>query len=64
MSEKHIMPSHLAKLEQEVREQKVIIAHLRNRTGALNDRIAHLIKLGLETSQPQHRELWEQEEEL
>jgi len=64
MSDKHPMPSHLAKLEQEVRELRVLNQHLRNRTGELNDRIQHLIKLGLETSQLKHREMWEEEEEL
>ena len=64
MNEKHTMPSHLAKLEEEVRELKVLNEHLRNRIGEKNDRIAHLIRLGLETSEPKHRELWEQEEEM
>ena len=66
MSDKHTMPSYLVKLEQEVQEQKVVIEHLRNHNGRLNDRIKHLIKLGLETSQygaTKYRELWEQEEE-
>jgi len=47
-----------------VRELRVLNQHLRNRTGELNDRIQHLIKLGLETSQLKHREMWEEEEEL
>ena len=67
MSEKHTMPSHLVRLEQEVRELKVLNEHLRNRIGQLNDRIKHLIRLGLETSQygqTKYREMWEQEEEL
>jgi len=67
MSDKHTMPSHLAKLEQEVRELRIINEHLRNRIGTLNDRIRHLIRLGLETSQygaTKYRELWKQEEEL
>ena len=64
MSEKHTMPSHLAMLEQEVRELRVLNEYFRNKIGIRNDRIQHLIKLGLETSEPKHRELWEQEEEL
>jgi len=67
MSEKHTMPSHLAMLEQEVRELQILNEYLRNRIGQLNDRIRHLIRLGLETSQygaTKYRELWEQEEEL
>ena len=67
VGQKHTMPSHLVKLEQEVQELRVINEHLRNRTGELNDRIKHLIRLGLETSQygaTKYREMWEQEEEL
>lgn len=67
MSEKHTMPSYLVQLEQEVQELRVLNEHLRDKTGKLNDRIKHLIKLGLETSQygaTKHREMWEQEEEL
>ena len=67
MSEKHTMPSHLAMLEQEVRELQILNEYLRNRIGQLNDRIRHLIRLGLETSQygaTKYREMWEQEEEL
>jgi len=71
MNQKHTMPSHLAKLEQEVRDLKHIIQTLRwdldasrelNRQKA--DRINRLIKLALMTCEPKHRELWEQEEEL
>jgi len=67
MSDKHTMPSHLVGLEAEVQQLRVLNEHLRNRNGQLNDRIKHLIRLGLETSQyglTKHRELWEQEEEL
>ena len=58
---------NLHRLEQEMQELRVLNEHLRNRTGQLNDRIRHLIRLGLETSQygaTKYRELWEQEEEL
>ena len=67
MNEKHTMPSRLAKLEQEVQELKVVNEYLRNTIGKRNERIRHLIKLGLETSQyglTKYREQWEQEEEL
>ena len=71
MSEKHTMPADLAKLEQEVRDLTHIIQALKwdleasRDLGRLkNDRITRLIKLGLETCEPKHRELWEQEEEL
>jgi len=64
MNEKHTMPSHLAKLEQEVRELRVVNEYLRNRIGEKNDRIRRLTRLGLVTCEPKHRELWEQEEEL
>jgi len=64
MSEKHTMPSPLANLEQEVRELRVLNEYFRNKIGIRNDRIQHLIKLGLETCESKHRELWEQEEEL
>lgn len=67
MNDKHTMPSHLTKLEQEVQELKVLNEYLRQKNGKLNDRIQSLIKLGLETSQyglTKYREQWEQEEEL
>lgn len=67
MSDKHTMPSRLAKLEQEVQELKVVNEYLRQKNGKLNERIRHLIKLGLETAKyglQNHREQWEQEEEL
>ena len=71
MNEKHTMPSPLAKLEQEIQGLKRIIETLRwdlEASRMLNsqkaDRIQHLIKLGLETCEPKHREMWEEEEEL
>jgi len=67
MSDKHTMPSYLCKLEQEVQELRVLNEYLRQKNGKLNDRIRHLIKLGLETAEyglQNHREQWEQEEEL
>lgn len=67
MNEKHTMPSRLAKLEQEVQELRVVNEYLRNTIGKRDERIRHLIKLGMETSQyglTKYREQWEQEEEL
>lgn len=67
MSEKHTMPSYLCKLEQEVQELKVVNEYLRNTISKRDERIRHLIRLGLETAEyglQNHREQWEQEEEL
>ena len=74
MNEKLTMPNPLAKLEQEIQGLKRIIETLRwdlEASRMLNsqkaDRIQHLIKLGLETSQygaTKYREMWEEEEEL
>lgn len=62
MSEKNI-----SKLEQEVMELKACNEYLRQKIGKRDERIRHLIRLGLETSQyglTIYREQWEQEEEL
>jgi len=69
MSDKNI-----SKLEQEVQELKRQIQTLtwdleasRNNCSRKNERIRHLIRLGLETSEyglTKYREQWEQEEEL
>lgn len=67
MSDKHTTPSCLVKLEQEVQELKVLNEYLRQKNGKLNERIRHLINLGLETSQyglTKYREQWLEEEEL
>lgn len=67
MSDKHTMHSQLAKLEQEVQELKVVNEYLRNTIGKRNERIRRLIKLGLETAEyglQNHREQWQEEEEL
>ena len=70
MTEKHTMPSHLVRLEQEVKDLNRTIQTLRWQVDATrklnrqkNERIEHLLKLGLETCEPKHKELWEQEEE-
>ena len=64
MNEKHTMPSHLAKLEQEVQELRVVNEWLRNTIGKRDDRIQSLIKLGLETTRPDGLAEWHEEEEL
>lgn len=67
MNDKHTMQEQITKLEQEVQELKVLNEYLRQKNGKLNERIRHLINLGLETSQyglTKYREQWEQEEEL
>lgn len=67
MSDKHTMPSYLAKLEQEVMELKAVNEYLRQKLGKRDERIRHLIRLGLETAEyglQNHREQWQEEEEL
>ena len=64
VSEKHTMPYYLAKLEQEVQELKVLNEYLRDKIGKRNERIQHLIRLGLETTRPDGLERWQEEEEL
>lgn len=63
MSEKHTMPSHLYKLEQEVMELKAVNEYLRQKLGKRDDRIRHLIRLGLTTTRPEHIDQWREEEE-
>jgi len=64
VGQKHTMPSHLVKLEQEVQELRVLNEYLRQKNGKLNERIQSLIKLGLETTRPDGLEQWQEEEEL
>ena len=64
MSEKHTMPSNLCKLEQEVRELKAVNEYLRQKLGQRDDRIRHLIRLGLATTRPEEMDQWHEEEEL
>jgi len=67
MSDKHTMPSCLSKLEQEVQELRVVNEWLRNTIAKRDERIRHLIRLGLETAEyglQNHREQWQEEEEL
>ncbi len=59
MSEKNI-----SKLEQEVMELKACNEYLRQKIGQRDDRIRHLIRLGLETTRPEALDQWQEEEEL
>ena len=59
MSDKNI-----CKLEQEVIELKAVNEYLRQKLGKLDARIRHLIRLGLETTRPEHIGQWLEEEEL
>ena len=64
MSDKHTMPSHLAKLEKDVMELNACNEYLRQKLGKLDARIRHLIRLGLATTRPEHMAQWQEEEEL
>jgi len=64
VSEKHTTPSHLSNLEKEVRELKACNEYLRQKIGKLDDRIRHLIRLGLATTRPEALDQWQEEEEL
>lgn len=58
---------HIKRLEEAVQELKVANEYAWQKNGKLNERIRRLIKLGLETAEyglQNHREQWEQEEEL
>ena len=66
MSDKNI-----SNLEQEVQELKHQIQTLtwdldasRNNCSRKNERIRHLIRLGLATTRPEHMDQWQEEEEL
>ena len=64
MSKEHATQSHPSKLEKDVMELNACNEYLRQKLGKLDDRIRHLIKLGLETSRPDGLEQWQEEEEL
>lgn len=64
MSKEHATQSHLSKLEQEVLELKAVNEYLRDMIGKRNERIQHLIRLGLTTTRPEHIDQWHEEEEL
>jgi len=71
MSDKHATQSHLSKLEKDVMELKHQIQTLkwdldasRNICSRKNERIRHLIRLGLTTTRPDALDQWQEEEEL
>ena len=64
MSKEHATQSHPSKLEQEVMELKACNEYLRQKLGNLDDRIRHLIRLGLATTRPEALDQWQEEEEL
>ncbi len=64
MNDKHTMQEQITKLEQEVQSLKVVNEYLRDMIGKRNERIRHLIRLGLETTRPEHMDQWQEEEEL
>jgi len=63
VSDKNTMPSHLYKLEKDVMELKACNEYLRQKLGQRDDRIRHLIRLGLTTTRPEHIDQWREEEE-
>jgi len=71
MSKEHATQSHLSNLEQEVQEMKHQIQTLkwdldasRNNCSRKNERIRHLIRLGLATTRLEALDQWQEEEEL
>lgn len=64
MNDKHTMQEQITKLEQEVQSLKVVNEYLRNTIGKRDDRIRHLIRLGLATTRPEALDQWQEEEEL
>jgi len=64
VSDKHTMPSHLSNLEKDVMELKACNEYLRQKLGKLDDRIRHLIRLGLATTRLEALDQWQEEEEL
>ena len=64
MSKEHATQSHPSKLEQEVMELKACNEYLRQKLGQRDDRIRHLIRLGLKTTRPEALDQWQEEEEL
>jgi len=59
-----VSEKNISKLEQEVMELKACNEYLRQKIGKLDDRIRHLIRLGLATTRPEALDQWQEEEEL
>ena len=64
MSKEDATQSHLSKLEKDVMELNACNEWLRQKLGQRDDRIRHLIRLGLETTRPEALDQWQEEEEL
>lgn len=64
MSKEHATQSHPSKLEKDVMELKACNEYLRQKLKNLDDRIRHLIRLGLATTRPEALDQWQEEEEL
>jgi hypothetical protein len=64
MSKEHATQSHPSKLEKDVMELNACNEYLRQKLKKLDARIQYLIRLGLETTRPEHMEQWQEEEEL
>jgi hypothetical protein len=54
----------IQKLRQELNQAKISNEYLRQRIGQRDDRIKHLIRLGLRTTKMEHLDEWSEEEEL
>jgi hypothetical protein len=54
----------IQKLQQELNQAKISNEYLRQRIGQRDDRIKHLIRLGLRTTKMEHLDEWSEEEEL
>jgi len=59
-----VSDKNISNLEQEVMELKACNEYLRQKIGKLDDRIRHLIRLGLKTTRPEALDQWQEEEEL
>ena len=59
-----VSEKNISKLEQEVMELKACNEYLRQKIGKLDDRIRHLIRMGLATTRPEALDQWQEEEEL
>ncbi len=54
----------IKRLEKDVMELKACNEYLRQKIGQRDDRIRHLIRLGLATTRPEALDQWQEEEEL
>jgi len=59
-----VSDKNISKLEKDVMELNACNEYLRQKLGKLDDRIRHLIRLGLATTRPEALDQWQEEEEL